>query len=91
MASGGPAGIDRGELAKAEKELISAVSSSANPDPRDCYRLGEAYALDGKWDEAIQAFKKAGGLGQATLIKSYADEQIAQMKKRKTQDAVALR
>jgi tetratricopeptide (TPR) repeat protein len=91
LASGGPAGLDRGELAKAEKELNSAVSSSANPDPRDCYRLGEAYALDGKWDDAIQAFRKAGGLGQGTLIKTYADDQIAQMKKRKAQDAMASR
>jgi len=91
LASGGPAGPDRGELAKAEKELSSAVSSSANPDPRDCYRLGEAYAMDGKWDDAIQAFKKAGGLGQGTLIKTYADDQIAQMKKRKAQDALASR
>ena len=91
MASGGPSGLDRGELAKAEQELSSAVSSAANPDPRDCYRLGEAYALDGKWDDAILAFKKAGGLGQGTLIKTYADEQIAQMKKRKAQDALASR
>jgi tetratricopeptide (TPR) repeat protein len=91
MASGGPAGLDRGELAKAEKDLNTAVSSSANPDPRDYYRLGEAYALDGKWDDAVLAFKKAGGLGQGTLIKTYADEQIAQMKKRKAQDALASR
>jgi len=91
LASGSPAGLDRGELAEAEKELNSAVSSSANPDPRDCYRLGEAYALDGKWDDAIQAFRKAGGLGQGTLIKTYADDQIAQMKKRKAQDAMASR
>jgi len=91
MASGGPAGPDRGELAKAEHELNAAVTSSATPDPRDYYRLGEAYALDGKWDDAILAFKKAGGIGQGTLIKTYADEQIAQMKKRKAQDAVASR
>ena len=91
LASGGPAGLDRGELARAEQEINAAVTTSANPDPRDYYRLGEAYALDGKWDDAIQAFKKAGGLGQGTLIKSYADEQIAQMKKRKAQDAMASR
>jgi tetratricopeptide (TPR) repeat protein len=91
MATGGPAGLDRGELAKAEHELNTAVSSSVNPDPRDCYRLGEAYALDGKWDDAILAFKKAGGLGQGTLIKTYSDEQIAQMRKQKAQDALASR
>jgi tetratricopeptide (TPR) repeat protein len=91
LASGGPAGLDRGELARAEQEINTAVATSANPDPRDYYRLGEAYALDGKWDDAIQSFKKAGGLGQGTLIKSYADEQIAQIKKRKAQNALASR
>ncbi len=91
LASGGPAGLDRDELAKAEQEINTAVTTSANPDPRDYYRLGEAYALDGKWDDAIQAFRKAGGLGQGTLIKTYADDQIAQMKKRKAQEAVASR
>jgi tetratricopeptide (TPR) repeat protein len=91
LASGGPAGLDRTELAKAERELSTAVNTSANPDPRDYYRMGEAYALDGKWDDAMQAFKKAGGLGQGTPIKTYADEQIAQLKKRKAQDSVASR
>jgi tetratricopeptide (TPR) repeat protein len=91
LASGGPAGLDRTELAKAERELSTAVTTSANPDPRDYYRMGEAYALDGKWDDAMQAFKKAGGLGQGTPIKTYADEQITRLKKRKAQDSVASR
>lgn len=91
LASGGAAGPDKAELSKAEFEFNTAVITSGDPDPRDYYRLGEAYALDGKWDDAIHAFKKAGGLGQGTLIKTYADEQIAQMKKRKAQDAMASR
>ncbi len=89
LATGAPAGPDKAELAKAEQEFTTAVTTSSHPDPRDYYRMGEAYGLDGKWDEAIQAFKKAGGLGQGTLIKTYADEQIAQMKKRKGQESVA--
>jgi tetratricopeptide (TPR) repeat protein len=89
LASGGLAGLDKAELAKAEREFNTAVTTSSHPDPRDYYRMGEAYALDRKWDDAIQAFKKADGLGQGTLIKTYADEQIAQMKKRKAQDSVA--
>jgi hypothetical protein len=59
------------------------VTSTAHPDPRDYYRMGEAYAMDGKWDDAIQAFTKAGDLGQGTLIKTYADQQIGEMKKKK--------
>ena len=89
LASRGPAGLDKTELGKAEREFNTAVAASSHPDPRDYYRMGEAYALDGKWDDAIQAFEKAGGLGRGTLIKTYADEQIAQMKKRKAQDSLA--
>lgn len=51
-------------MAKAEQEINTAVTTSANPDPRDYYRLGEAYALNGKWDDAIQAFRPVG-LGKA--------------------------
>ncbi len=89
LASGGRTGLDKAELAKAEQEFTTAVSTSSHPDPRDYYRLGEAFGLDGKWDDAIQAFTKAGKLGEGTTIKAYAYEQIAQMKKRKTQGMVA--
>ncbi len=91
LASGGPAatGPDKAELAKAEQEFTMAVANSSHPDPRDYYRLGEAYAMDGKYDDAIQTFTKAGTLGQGTLIKNYANEQIAEVKKRKAQGTVA--
>jgi tetratricopeptide (TPR) repeat protein len=89
LASGGLAGLDKAELAKAEQEFTTAVTTASRPDPRDYYRMGEAYGLAGKWDNAIQAFAKAGELGQGTLIKTYADEQIAQMRKRKAQGMVA--
>ena len=83
LASGGLAGPDKAELAKAEQEFNSAVTTTSHPDPRDYYRLGETYRMDGKWDEAIQAFTKAGDLGQGTLIKTYADQQIGEIKKQK--------
>jgi len=89
LASGGPGGLDKAELAKAEQEFQIAVSTTRNPDPRDYYRLGEAYGVEGKFDDAIQAFAKAGKLGQDTAIKAYASEQIAQLKKRKAQDLAA--
>jgi hypothetical protein len=37
----------------------------------------------------MQAFRKAGALGQGTLIKTYADQQIAQLKKMKGQGSLA--
>jgi len=89
LASGATGGLDRVELAKAEREFSTAVTTSSNPDPRDYYRMGEAYALDDKWDNAIQAFKKAVRLGQGTPIGAYANEQIARIEKRKTQDSLA--
>ena len=76
-------------MAKAEQELSTAVTNSGHPDPRDYYRLGEAYAMDGKLDDAIQAFTKAGELGQGTLIKTYADQRIAELKKQKAQGGAA--
>ena len=86
LAGSGP---DRAELAKAEQEFTTAVSTTGHPDPRDYFRLGEAYGSDGKVDAAMQAFRKAGALGQGTLIKTYADQQIAQLKKMKGQGSLA--
>jgi tetratricopeptide (TPR) repeat protein len=83
MANQGLTGIDKTELGKAEEEFNAAVTKTAHADPRDYYRLGEAYKLDGKTDDAIQAFTRAGELGQGTLIKTYADQQVAELKKLK--------
>jgi tetratricopeptide (TPR) repeat protein len=88
-ASGGLAGPDKAELAKAEQEFQTAVTTSSHPDPRDYYRMGEAYEMDGKLDDAIQAFTKASELGQGTMIKTYADQQIERLKKRKAQGSAA--
>jgi tetratricopeptide (TPR) repeat protein len=85
-ARGGP---ERAELAKAEQEFQTAVTTTRHPDPRDYYRLGEVYGAEGKWDEAIQTFTKAGKLGQGTVIKTYANEQIAQLQKRKARGLTA--
>ena len=83
LANQGLSGPDKAELGKAEQEFNLAVTNSARPDPRDYYRLGETYRMDGKIDDAIQAFTRAGELGQGTLIKTYADQQVADLKKAK--------
>jgi tetratricopeptide (TPR) repeat protein len=82
-------GPDKAELAKAEQEFTTAVTTTGHPNPSDYYRMGEAYGLEGKLDDAIQAFTKAGEFGQGTLIKTYADEQVAQLKQRKAQGPAA--
>ena len=83
MATGGLTGPDKAELEKAEREFNTAVTTTSRPDPRDYYRLGEAYKIDGKLDDALQAFAKASELGQGTMIKTYADQQIGEIKKMK--------
>jgi tetratricopeptide (TPR) repeat protein len=78
-------GIDKDELAKAEQDYTQAVTVSAHPDARDYFRLGESYRMDGKIDQAIDAFTKAGDLGgQGSALKQYADAAIAELKKAKT-------
>jgi tetratricopeptide (TPR) repeat protein len=83
------AGPDKGELAKAEQEFQIAVTTTDRPDPRDYYRLGEAYALDGKLDDAIQAYTNASQAGQGTVIKTRADQRVEELKKKKAQRSAA--
>jgi tetratricopeptide (TPR) repeat protein len=83
----GLTGLDKDELAKAEQEYHTAVTTTEHPDSRDYYRLGETNAMEGKLDDAIAAFTKASELGQGTMIKQYADQQIDNLKKRKAQSA----
>jgi hypothetical protein len=80
-AQQGLMGIDKDELAKAEQEYTLAVTQTDHPDMRDYYRLGETYRMEGKVDQAIDAFTKAGQMGQGTAIKQYADQQIQALKK----------
>jgi len=84
-ALGGP---DKDELAKSEQEFTTAVAVD-HPDPRDYYRMGEAYAMDGKVDDAIGAFTKASEYGQGTMIKAYADQRAEELKKKKAQGSAA--
>jgi tetratricopeptide (TPR) repeat protein len=83
LATGSLLGIDKKELAQAEQEFTSAVTMAQHPDARDYFRLGEAYGMDGKLDDAIGAFSKASELGQGSLIKTYADQRLDALKKQK--------
>lgn len=76
-------GVNREELAKAEEEYQVAVSSVTQPISQDYYRLGEVRRMLGKLDGAIEAFTKASELGAGTIIKTKADEAIADLERRK--------
>ncbi len=78
---------DPDELALAAEEYEKAVSLTPSPSPQDYFRLGETYALLNKVDEAIQAFVRAGDLGQGTVIKSLADQKVEALEKRKAATA----
>jgi tetratricopeptide (TPR) repeat protein len=78
-------GPDHEELAKAEEEYQFAVTMTDQPIAQDYYRLAEVRVMLGKLDAAIEAFRKAGELGQGTIIKTYADQKIADLNKRKSQ------
>jgi tetratricopeptide (TPR) repeat protein len=76
---------DKEELAKAEQEYQTAVSLAIRPLAQDYFRLGEVRTMLNKVDGAIEAFTKAGELGQGTLIKTYADQKVQELSKRKAQ------
>jgi tetratricopeptide (TPR) repeat protein len=74
-------GLDQDELAKAEQNYKDAIANSDNPNPADYYRLGEVYRGEGKFDDAITAFSKAGQLAPGTIIEQLANQQIQELKK----------
>jgi tetratricopeptide (TPR) repeat protein len=82
MASQALEGVDKAELVKAEQEFQISVTTSTHPDPIYCFRMGEAYEMDGKYDEAIQAFTKAGQFGKGGPIEQLANNEIAEVKKK---------
>jgi hypothetical protein len=88
LATASLGGADKAELAKAESEYKAAVETE-HPDARDYYRLGESCSMQGKLDDAIQAFSKASQLGQGTMIQTYADQKVTDLKKAKAQTSAA--
>ncbi|MBZ5513532.1 MAG: hypothetical protein LAN62_01555 [Acidobacteriia bacterium] len=82
-SSMGLEGPDKAELAKAEQEFETAISTGNQPDAQDYYRLGEARSLEGKYDGAIEAFTKAAELGQGTVVKTFAEQRIDEIRKKR--------
>ena len=80
-AQQGLQGMDPAELQKAEEEYQLAVTITDRPNPQDFFRLGETRERLKKYDAAIEAYTKAGELGQGTVIKEYADQRIEALRK----------
>ena len=74
---------DAQELELSEQEFQTAVTISTDPTTVDYYRLGEVLERQNKFDAAIQAFTRSSDLGAGTVVKAYADERIAALKKEK--------
>ena len=74
--------MERDESAKAIEEFKTAISLSQTPNPPLYFRLGEVCANSGKTNEAIEAFTKASELGHGTVVQQYADQRIAELKKK---------
>jgi len=74
--------MQRDESAKAISEFKTAITLSQTPNPQLYFRLGEVYANSGKREEALEAFAKASELGRGTVLQQYADQRIAELKKR---------
>jgi tetratricopeptide (TPR) repeat protein len=75
-------GPDKDELAKAEQEYRTAVTSVDNPAPEDYYRLGETLNIENKVPQALAAFMKAAELSVGLPLKAYADQRIEELKKK---------
>ena len=89
LALGALLGPDKAELAKAEQEFKTAVTTTDHPYPGDYFYMGETYRLDSKFDDAIDAYTKASQVGQGTAVKAYADQRIAAIKAMKAQSSAA--
>lgn len=74
-------GVDQGELSKAEQNFKNAITKAQTPSPTDYFRLGEIYAMQNNFADAINAYTKAGQLAPGTIIESLANQEVQKMKK----------
>lgn len=77
----GMVGIQRDEPDQAIEEFKMAISSTVSPNPQLYFRLGEVYANSGRREEAIEAFTKAAEMGRGTVLETYANNQLEELKK----------
>ena len=74
--------MERDDTAKAIAEFKTAIALSQNPNAQLYFRLGEVYANSDKNAEALAAFSKASEVGRGTVMQQYADQRIAELRKK---------
>jgi tetratricopeptide (TPR) repeat protein len=78
----GNVAMQQGDLNQAIAEFNKAISLSPTPNPATYFRLGEVYSNAGKKQEAVQAFIKAAELGKGTVIETYANQSLQELKQK---------
>ncbi len=73
----------RDEYPMAVEEYKKAISSTASPTAQLYFRLAEAYEMENKRAEAIEAFTRASELGRGTMVETSALERRQQLEKKK--------
>ncbi len=76
----GMVNMARAQFEAAAVEYRQAIAAATGqPAPQYYFRLGEAYASEGKTAEALAALEQASQLGRGTPIQQYADQMIQQL------------
>ena len=70
------------DFAKAVSEYQTAISSTTRPTAQYYFRLGEAYASEGRIAQALEVLHKASELGRGTPMEKYADDFIAELQRK---------
>ena len=76
----GSAAMQLDKEAEAIDEFQKAISLSRAPKASLYFRLGEVYSDTGKKQEAIEAFSKAAELGKGTVVETYANQSIKELR-----------
>jgi tetratricopeptide (TPR) repeat protein len=67
---------------RAVAQYKTAISLSVKPGVQNYYRLAEAYASEGQIAEAIEALQEASRLGRGTPMEKYANDFIAELRRK---------
>ena len=76
----GSVAMQQDKPGQAIEEFNKAISLSRPPKPSLYFRLGEVYSSAGKKQEAIEAFSKAAELGKGTVIETYANQSLKELR-----------
>lgn len=76
----GSVAMQQGKDAAAIDEFQKALSLSRAPKASLYFRLGEVYSNSGKKQEAIEAFSKAAALGKGTMVETYANQSLRELR-----------